>query len=186
MSSPGSTRPSTRPGGKDIRDVIAAFTAQAREEHKTPQQQAPPDMQTGQSIRACLRREVPADHEAHSQPQRRQLRRVATTELRRECTPETEARKAKPWQRTTIAPHAGAQREQTRAKWRSMTDDPRHKAGRGRRTTVDDRGEQSRAKPDERRSVHQEQKNVCTCHPCVDVVTSCVVFPCCTHNSPIT
>ena len=34
-------------------------------------------MQTGQSIRACLRREVPADHEAHSQTHRRQLRRVA-------------------------------------------------------------------------------------------------------------
>ena len=32
-------------------------------------------------------------------------------------------------------------------------DDLRHKAGRGRRTTVDDRGKQSRAKPDERRSV---------------------------------
>ena len=32
---------------------------------------------TGQSIRACLRRVVPADHEAHSQTQRRQLRRVA-------------------------------------------------------------------------------------------------------------
>ena len=66
--------------------------AQAQQEHKTPQQkQAPPDMQTGQSIRACLRRGVPADHEAHSQPQRRQLRRVATTELRRDCTPEAEA-----------------------------------------------------------------------------------------------
>ena len=71
--------------------------------------QAPPDMQTGQSIRACLRREVPADHEAHSQPQRRQLRRVAKTKLRRESTPEAEARKARPWQRTTIAPHADAQ-----------------------------------------------------------------------------
>ena len=31
-------------------------------------------MLTGQSIRACLRREVPADHEAHSHTQRRQLR----------------------------------------------------------------------------------------------------------------
>ena len=72
---------------------LLQVTAQAREEeHKTPQQkQAPPDMQTGQSIRACLRRGVPADHEAHSQPQRRQLRRVATTELRRDCSPEAEA-----------------------------------------------------------------------------------------------
>ena len=34
---------------------LLRVTAQAREEHKTPQQQAPPDMQTGQSIRACLR-----------------------------------------------------------------------------------------------------------------------------------
>ena len=76
---------------------LLRVTAQAREEeHKTPQQQAPPDMQTGQSIRACLRREVPADHEAHSQPQRRQLRRVAKTKLRRECTPEAEAGKATP------------------------------------------------------------------------------------------
>ena len=32
-------------------------------------------------------------------------------------------------------------------------DDLRHKAGRGGRTTVDDRGKQSRAKPDEKRSV---------------------------------
>ena len=47
-------------------------------------------MQTGQSIRACLRRGVPADHEAHSRSGR-QLRRVATTELRRDCSPEAEA-----------------------------------------------------------------------------------------------
>ena len=45
---------------------LLRVTAQARKEHETPQQQAPPDMQTGQSIRACLRRGVPADHEAHS------------------------------------------------------------------------------------------------------------------------
>ena len=38
------------------------------------QQQAPPDMQTGKSIRARLRREVPTDHEARSQAQRRQPR----------------------------------------------------------------------------------------------------------------
>ena len=31
------------------------------------QVQAPPDMLTGQSIRTCLRRKVPTDHEAHSQ-----------------------------------------------------------------------------------------------------------------------
>ena len=32
----------------------------------------------------------------------------------------------------------------------------------------------------------QEQKSVCTCHPCIERVTFCVVFPCCIHNSPIT
>ena len=49
-------------------------------------QQGPPDMQTGQSVYACLRREVPADHEAQSQAQEGQLRderrshsRVVTT-----------------------------------------------------------------------------------------------------------
>ena len=52
--------------------------------------QAPPDM-TGQSIRACLCREVPVDHEAHSLTQRGQLQRVAKTELRRERAPEAEA-----------------------------------------------------------------------------------------------
>ena len=42
--------------------------ARARRRSRTaPQRQAPPHMLTGQSIRACLRREVPADHEAHSQ-----------------------------------------------------------------------------------------------------------------------
>ena len=33
--------------------------------------------------------------------------------------------------------------------------------------------------------LYQEQKSVCTSHPCIDVVTSGVVFPCCTHNSRI-
>ena len=37
-----------------------------RAERLCQQQQAPPDMMTGQSIRTCLRREVPTDHEAHS------------------------------------------------------------------------------------------------------------------------
>ena len=41
------------------------------------------------SMLSCLRREVPVDHEAHSQT--RQLQRVATTELRRERAPEPEA-----------------------------------------------------------------------------------------------
>ena len=58
-------------------------------------------MQTGQSSRACLRREVPADHEAHSRPQRGQLRRnecrshsrvvTTLTELWRDRDPEAEA-----------------------------------------------------------------------------------------------
>ena len=58
-----------------------AGRAQLRGQHKhgrsreTPQQQAPPDMQIGQSSGACLCREVPADHEAHSRPQRGQLRK---------------------------------------------------------------------------------------------------------------
>ena len=47
---------------------------------------APPDMLTGQSMQARLRREVPTDHEAQSQAQRRQLRRVTKTELRRDCS----------------------------------------------------------------------------------------------------
>ena len=52
-------------------------TAQAREEHKTPTETGSTRHVDGRSIRACLRRGVPADHEAHSQTQRRQLRRVA-------------------------------------------------------------------------------------------------------------
>ena len=37
---------------------------------------APPHMLTGQSVQACLRREVPTDREARGHTQRRQLRRV--------------------------------------------------------------------------------------------------------------
>ena len=74
--------------------MFAAGTAQAREEQEAPQQQAPPDMRTGQSAKACLRREVPTDHEARGQAQRRQLRRVAT-ELRRDHDPEAGAKYAK-------------------------------------------------------------------------------------------
>ena len=74
--------------------MLAAGTAQAREEQEAPQQQAPPDMRTGQSAKACLRREVPTDHEARGQAQRRQLRRVAT-ELRRDHDPEAGAKHAK-------------------------------------------------------------------------------------------
>ena len=70
-------RPSTRPRDRDVReqrlgptlDVLGAGLHKHGERSRTaPQQrQAPRDMQTGQSIRACLRREVPADHEARSQ-----------------------------------------------------------------------------------------------------------------------
>ena len=47
--------------------VLAAGTAQAREEQRLHQKRkAPPDMKTGQSAMTCLRREVPTDHEARS------------------------------------------------------------------------------------------------------------------------
>ena len=47
--------------------------ARVRAEWFCQQQQAPPDMMTGQSIRTCLRREAPTDHEADSHTQRGQL-----------------------------------------------------------------------------------------------------------------
>ena len=71
---------------------------------EAPQQQAPPDMRTGQSAKACLRREVPTDHEARGQAQRRQLRRVAT-ELRRDHDPEARAKHAKHDRIRTQADH---------------------------------------------------------------------------------
>ena len=92
----GSTRPSTRPRDGDIReqrpDAALDVLGGARERTRTDSTR---HMMTGQSMQACLRREVPTDHEAHSQAQRRQLRRVATTELRRERAPEAEAEHAK-------------------------------------------------------------------------------------------
>ena len=73
--------------------------AQAREgaHGSTNKNKAPPDMLTGQSKQVCLRREMPTDHVAcsHEEAQRRQLRRVATTELWRESTPEAKATHAK-------------------------------------------------------------------------------------------
>ena len=48
--------------------------ARVRAEWLYQRQQALPDMQTGQSVYACLRREVPVDHKAHSQAQQGQLR----------------------------------------------------------------------------------------------------------------
>ena len=61
-------------------------------------------MRTGQSAKACLRREVPTDHEARGQAQRRQLRRVAT-ELRRDHDPEAGAKHAKHDRIRTQADH---------------------------------------------------------------------------------
>ena len=138
MSSPGSKRPSTRPRGGGIRgappdaalDVLAAVTAQAREEHKNPQLQAPPDMQSGQSIRACLRRGVPADHEAHSRScdsceESQRLSFGGTAAQRPKQV------KARPWQRPTIAPTRRGS-EQTRA-GAATWNDLRHKSRRGRK-----------------------------------------------------
>ena len=71
-----------------LRDSTSTGGAEA------PQQQSPPDTRTGQSAKACLRREVPTDHGARGQAQRRQLRRVAT-ELLRDRDPEAEAKHAK-------------------------------------------------------------------------------------------
>ena len=51
-----------------------ARCTRVRAEWLYQQPQAPPDMMTGQSIRTCLRRKVPTDHEAHSHTQRGQLR----------------------------------------------------------------------------------------------------------------
>ena len=162
VSSSGTTRPFSRPRGwvefassdrtRGAGRACCGVTAQAREEeHKTPQQQAPPDMQTSQSFRACLRRGVPADHEAHSRSgdsceESQRLSFCGT------ASPEAEAGESQ----TMAANHdrptrrcSGRADSCRAATW----DDLRHKAGRGGRTTVDDRAKQSRAKPDERRSV---------------------------------
>ena len=133
----GSKRPSTRPRG--------GWTCSVRGQHKhgrsreTPQQQAPPDMQTGQSSRACLCREVPADHEAHSRPQRGQLRRnecrshsrvvTTLTELRRDRDPEAEAVTRR--SRADECTIAGSQAEQSQ------------KRGAERRLRTDLRGKDS-------------------------------------------
>ena len=84
MSSSGSTRPSSRPPdgffsraatGRGAGRAWCRFArARVRAEWLYEQRQAPPEMMTGQSIRTCLRREVPTDHEAHSHTQRGQLR----------------------------------------------------------------------------------------------------------------
>ena len=51
---------------------VCASTGKSR--MALPTTHSPPDMMTGQSIRTCLRREVPTDHEAHSHTPRGQLR----------------------------------------------------------------------------------------------------------------
>ena len=91
-------------------------------------------MLTGQSMQACLRREVPADHEAHSQAKRRQLQRVAMTELRRDHDPDAEAEQGKRDRLCTKAPVQDGEADENQST----------------RTTVHDRGKKSRAKPDER------------------------------------
>ena len=50
-------------------DVLCAACTNAERSSAAPQQQAPPDMQTGLSVYACLRREVPTHHEARSRAQ---------------------------------------------------------------------------------------------------------------------
>ena len=63
-------------------------------------------MRTGQSAKACLRREVPTDHEARGQAQQPQLRKVAT-ELRRDHDPVAEAKPAKHGRIRTQVGHLG-------------------------------------------------------------------------------
>ena len=72
MNSSGSTRPSSRHRDGYIReqrpdaalDLLGAGLREhgIRAEWLYQQPQAPPDMMTGQSIRTCLRREVPTEH----------------------------------------------------------------------------------------------------------------------------
>ena len=135
--------------------VLAAGTAQAREEQEAPQQQAPPDIWTSQPAKACLRREVPTDHEARGQALRRQLRRVAT-ELRRDHDPEAGAKHAKHDRIRTQAHHQSrmtsvrgkqtdlhAQRQEGRARaaelWRSVRKRTRGSA-RGRANSLSKQG----------------------------------------------
>ena len=75
-------------------------TSEARTGCDEHRYNAPPGMLTGQSKRACLRRQVPIDHEAHGQRGRglQQKSRstdlcsgVGTTQLRWDAHPEAEA-----------------------------------------------------------------------------------------------
>ena len=84
-----STRPSTRPRDGDVReqrpdaalDVLgAACTSMGDNKTRVHQTCGPVNQHKHVCVERC------PGHEAHSQAQRRQLRRVATTELRRECT----------------------------------------------------------------------------------------------------
>ena len=58
----------------DVLDVRRLARARVRAEWLYQRRQALADMQTRQSVHACLRLEVPADHETHSQAQQGQLR----------------------------------------------------------------------------------------------------------------
>ena len=103
-------------------------------------------MQTGQSIRACLRRGVPADHEAHSRSgdSCEESQRLSFGGLQ----PGGRSRGKPDHGNEPRSPHTQMLRADScrAATW----DDLRHKARRGGRTTVDDSGKQSRARPDER------------------------------------
>ena len=115
-------------------------------EHGRQQEQAPTDMRTGQSAQACRRREVSTDHEAHSQTLRRQLRRVATTELR---------------------PSARADQSRTATKSRSNqaleTRTSTHRAGKERRAGLfspADRAQRAKVRAEEQR-VGQHASSSC-------------------------
>ena len=77
---------------------------------------------------------MPADHEAHSQTQRRQLRRVAQS-FGGHCSPEAEAEQAKP-------------RSHPYSDWSPDSDGDVN--SKNQSSPVHDRGKSSRAKPDER------------------------------------
>ena len=71
--------------------LVRSTRARERATGLYQQEQAPPDMMTGQSMPCMSASRSARWPEAHSQTQRRQLRRVATIELRRERAPEAEA-----------------------------------------------------------------------------------------------
>ena len=156
----GSKRPSTRPRGKDIReqrpdaalDVLAAGNSTSTGGGAQDSTLTGSTRHVDRSINSSMSASRSARWPRGTQPQRRQLRRVATTELRRDCSPEAEAGESQTMATNHDRPtrRCSGRADSCRA---AIWDDLRRKAGRGGRTTVDDRGKQSWAKPDERRSV---------------------------------